>query len=156
MTNDERRREVEERFGEEIAAEAVEKLSPSCRYQLRLRYYRTGENTWNYSRGTVIRIADGEEICDIKRNYGVFHHSFVQKDGHEWLIAGRSYMSQTIVDLDTGEELERPGDHYAGGAFCWAHCMLSPDGNTLLEDVTFERTIEGMERAMALIVRKFS
>jgi hypothetical protein len=64
----------------------------------------------------------------------VFHHSFVTKEGREYLIAGRSYMSQTIVDLDRGQEFEPTGDHYNGGAFCWARCYLSPDGNTLAVD----------------------
>lgn len=43
-------------------------------------------------------------------------------------------MSQTIVDLDRGEEYEPPGSHYESGAFCWVRCYLSPDGNTLVVD----------------------
>jgi len=79
----------------------------------------------------VVRLADGATVCDIKRNLFGFHHSFVVKDGREYLITGRSYMSQTIVDLDRGAEYEPEGDHYDGHAFCWTDCFLSPDGHTL-------------------------
>jgi hypothetical protein len=129
------RQEVEARFAPECELpEREEELSPSGRYRLVVRTYSTGPNTWEYSRGTVHRVADGALICDIKRNYGMFHHTFVTKDGREWLIAGRSYMSQTIVDLDRGEEFEPAGPRYDGVAFCWARCHLSSDGNTLAVD----------------------
>jgi len=111
-----------------------EVLSPSGRYKLVINYYKTKKGCWNYSRGTVYRILDDAEICDIKRNYSYFHHSFVTKNKQEYLITGRSYMSQTIINLDTGEEFEPQGDHYDGMAFCWAKAYLSPDGNTLLVD----------------------
>jgi len=116
---------MEEYFidGNEIKRE--EEKSPSGKFKLLIRYYKTKEGYWNYSRGTVYR-QDGTEICDIKRNYSTFHHSFVVKDGQEWLITGRSYMSQTIVNLETGMEYEDQHDK-----FCWADHYLSPDGNTL-------------------------
>jgi hypothetical protein len=132
--NREERRQVEELFRDENERESAEELSPSGRYRLLLRGYETRPNAWSYSRGTVYRVSDGGQICDIKRNFSLFHHTFVTKDGQEWLIAGRSYMSQTIVNLETGAEYEPGGDHYDGGAFCWAQCYLSPDGRTLAVD----------------------
>jgi len=111
-----------------------EKLSPSGRYRLLIRWYATKEGCWNYSRGTVYRVSDDEMVCDIVRNYSIFHHSFVTKDDHEYLITGRSYMSQTIVDLDAGIEHEPQEYHYDGLGFCWARAFLSPDGQTLLVD----------------------
>lgn len=112
-------------------------ISPSGRFRLTIRTYRTAPGRWNYSRGIVTRLADGVTVCDVQRNFGLFHHSFVTKGGREYLIAGRSYMSQTIIDLDAGQEFEAPGDRYDGGAFCWARCYLSPDGNTLAVDGCF-------------------
>lgn len=121
-----------------------EVISPSGRFKLTIRYYSTKPGCWDYSRGTVVRISDGKEVCDIKRNYGWFVYSFVTKENRcetpdlvmshpeEWLIAGRSYMSQTIVNLETGDLYEPPGDQYDGFAFCWAGHKLSPDGNTLM------------------------
>lgn len=109
-------------------------LSPSKKFKLIIRYYKTKKDCWNYSRGTVYKVSDNTEICDIKRNYSSFNFSFVTKNDQEYLITGRSYMSQTIVNLDTGEEFEPEGDQYNGMAFCWSRVYLSPDGNTLLVD----------------------
>lgn len=117
---------------EENLRKTEEDITPSGRFKLVRRWYSTKKGCWNYSRGTVYRISDGKEICDIKRNYSSFHHSFIMKDGQEWLITGRSYMSQTLINLDTGEEFEPEGDQYNGQAFCWSGARLSPDGNVLL------------------------
>jgi len=103
-------------------------LSPSGRYQLAIH------DLDRTSRGVVTRLADGVVVCDLTRNYGMFHHTFVTKGDREYLIAGRSYMSQTIVDLDRGAEYEPPGDQEDGGAFIWTTCFLSPDGSTLAVD----------------------
>jgi hypothetical protein len=131
MTNEER---MESYCVDANEANRREKLSPSGRYRLLIRYYSTKKGCWNYSRGTVYRISDDKEICDIKRNYSTFHNSFVSKNDQEYLITGRSYMSQTIVNLDTGEVFEPDGNQHDGMAFCWARAALSPDGNTLLVD----------------------
>jgi hypothetical protein len=131
----ERRREIEAIFvPENELPDPVEVLSPSGRFRLLIRGYRTRPGCWSYSRGTVIRVADGAEVCDIKRNYCTFHHSFVLRRGEEWLLAGRSYMSQTIVNLETGVEHEPAGKAYDGAAFCWAKGFISPDGQTLVVD----------------------
>jgi len=110
------------------------KQSPSGRYQLEISYYGTKKGCWNYSRGIVRRVATDEVVCDIKRNYSSFTHSFIEKNGQEYLITGRSYMSQTIINLDTGQEWEPPGDQYDGHAFCWTGAQITPDGNTLIVD----------------------
>lgn len=115
ITNQTRRDAVEGCFAaDNLDGEPREIRSTSGRYRLVIRSYRTRPGCWNYTRGTVVRLSDGAEVCDIKRNYSVFHHSFIEKDGREFLITGRSYMSQTIVDLDRGIEYEPSGDHYHG------------------------------------------
>jgi hypothetical protein len=119
--------------GEERVDERAEVLSPSGRYRLVIRSVHIPPH-YDYTRGTVTRVADGVEICDIKRNHFVFHHAFVTKDGREYLIAGHSYMSQSVVDLDAGTVYEPPGDHYDSSAFCWVLARLSPDGTTLAVD----------------------
>lgn len=130
-----RRAEVERYFlDENLEGDPKPSLSPSGRYRLVVRVYRTKPGAWHFSRGTVTRVADGTVVCDLMRNHSGFHHTFLIKDGREYLIAGRSYMSQTIVDLDRGHEYEPPGDHYDGSSFCWVDCSLSPDGNTLVVD----------------------
>lgn len=102
--------------------------SPSGRYKLAI------DDLDQTSRGIVTRVSDGAIVCDLTRNYGMFHHTFVVKGDREYLIAGRSYMSQTIVDLDRAAEYEPPGDQEDGGAFIWVSAVLSPDGNTLAVD----------------------
>lgn len=110
--------------------------SPSGRFRLEVRAYTTREGCWCYSRGTVIRVADGAVVADIRRNHSTFHHSFVIKDGREFLVAGRSYMGQTLVDLERAQEWNDPKhpDGYDGTEFCWTASMPSPDGRTLLVD----------------------
>lgn len=108
-------------------------MSPSGRFRLEVAGYSTKHGCWDHTRGIVYRVGDGAEVCDIKRNYSTFHHSFVTKNGQEWLITGRSYMGQTIVNLDTGVEYNdsKYPDKYEGWGFCWADAQLSEDGNTL-------------------------
>jgi len=119
-----------------VAEDTKEELSPSGRYRLVIRYYDQGKGYWRYSRGTVYRVSDGVEVADVKRNYSTFHHSIVTKDGDEYLISGRSYMGQTIANLDTGAEYNdkiwKAARGYQGFEFCWAAHWLSPDGNTLV------------------------
>jgi hypothetical protein len=135
---DVRRAEVEAYVdsGEEQVDERREVMSPSGRYRLLIRSYHR-EPCWDYTRGTVTRVADGAELADIKRNYPVFHHAFAAKGDREYLIAGHAYTSQTIVDLDGAAVYEPPGDHYDPQAFCWALARPSPDGRTLAVDGCF-------------------
>jgi hypothetical protein len=124
------RQQVESYFTPERVIHQAESFSPSGRFRLLPRIYSTKPSAWNYSRGTVYRVADGYEVCDIKRNLSGFHHTFFNRHGQEWLLAGRSYMSQTLVNLETGEEFEPSGDQYNSSAFCWQQGFISPDGNT--------------------------
>lgn len=130
--------EEPDRWGEDrlVADATKEELSPSGRYRLVMRYYDQGKGYWRYSRGTVYRVSDGAEVADVKRNYSTFHHSIVTKNGDEYLISGRSYMGQTIVNLETGVEYNdkvwKSEKKYCGFELCWASHWLSPDGNTLV------------------------
>src|SRR4051794_18332596 len=95
-TSAEKQRQVEARCVPENAfGEPRIELSPSGRFRLTVRTYRTAPNTWAYARGIVERVADGTVMCDLARNLGQFHHTWLTKGGEEWLIAGRSYTSQT-------------------------------------------------------------
>lgn len=125
-------RKKEEKFCVDKNQHSCEEvISPSGRFKLLMRYYKTLEGCWDYSRGTIYRLRDNKEVCDIKRNYSVFNHSFIEKNNQEWMITGRSYMSQTIINLDTGEEFELDKEQYNPYGFCWSKCRISPDGNTL-------------------------
>jgi len=129
-----RRKHIEDFIKPENCKEETdEKLSPSGKYKLLIRSYSTSPGCWNHTRGTVTRVSDGTEVCDIVRNYS-FTHSFVTKGDVEYLITGRSYMSQTIVNLETGQDMEPQDFHYQGFAFCWVRATLMGDEKTLLVD----------------------
>lgn len=119
--------------GDEQVDERAEVLSPSGAYRLVIRSYHT-DPAYDYTRGTVTRVADGAEICDIKRNHVVFHHAFVISGGREYLICSHSYLSQSVVDLDGGIVFEAQGDHYDGGAFIWTQIVAAPGGATVAVD----------------------
>ena len=87
--NEQIKEEKEKFFIDENEVRREEALTPSGRFKLLRRYYSTKKGCWNYSRGTVYDLKDNE-ICDVKRNYSTFHHSFVNKNGHEWLITVKS------------------------------------------------------------------
>lgn len=95
-----------------------EHLSPSGNYRLVVAKYSTGEGTWNYSQGSVYRVETGALIATVRRNYGHFPYLFIE--GHpkgDFLVCGESYMSQTVVDLATGERRNAPKE---SAGFCWA------------------------------------
>jgi hypothetical protein len=103
-------------------------LSPSRRYLLTIESYKTGNSTWNYTKGVVTRVSDNKFIIEIKRNYSTFNHKFFMKDDNEWLWTGKTYMSQCFLNLDTEEFYDNSDKE---GKFCWSNIYLSPDGKTL-------------------------
>lgn len=115
-----------------------EYYSPSKKYKLIVSTYKTKQGCWEYTCGEVFRVADDKLICSIPRNYCSFMHSFLVKNNQEWLQTGKTYMSQTFVNLDTGEmfddmnkEMETKR-YKKGWSFCWSSSSISPDGNTLV------------------------
>lgn len=107
------------------------KLSPSRRFKLLIRNYKSKPGCWNVSRGTVYRVNDNEEVADIKRNYS-FTYKFFNRDSQEWLATGRSYLSQTFVNLDTGQIYDNTDKNEKDSfSLCWAEVYPSPDGKTL-------------------------
>jgi len=107
-------------------------FSPSGKYLLTIKTYKTKEGCWEYSRGIVTRVSDNKEICDIKRNYHNFAYSFIIKNNQEWLIAGRSYLAQTIVNLETGEEFDNTALNGSGYSFCWIKSQLNKAEDVLI------------------------
>ena len=120
-----------------IAGQEKTFISPSGKYKLVVNCYKTKETIWNYSCGVVIRVNDNGVIAEIPRNYRIFDHSFLTKNGQEWLQAGRTYMSQIFINLETNEIFDnmeqsaRSAEYMSGVSFCWSTSMISPNGNTL-------------------------
>ncbi len=104
-------------------------LSPSGQYKLIINNYKTKEGCWSYSKGIVTRIGTEEIVDEIPRNYS-FNYSFIIKDGCEWLIAGRKYLSQYFLNMDTGEHYDNDVDAHRF-SFCWIRSKANPDGSIL-------------------------
>lgn len=99
--------------------------SPSGKYTLTVYTHPQGGNFWSYTRGVVSGGCD-VTIC---RNYSSFPYLFVEghPDGNDYLVCGRDYQSQTVVNLNTGETK----DYATPPNFCWAAYTASPSKRTL-------------------------
>lgn len=121
---------------ENLEKEEIE-ISPSGRYQLKIQYYKTKQDSWNYTRGIITRIDNGKEVFSMNRNYCTFHHSWLNRRGDELFISGKSYMNQVIVNLDKEEVYESDilckyiGEDEIYKQFCWDKSYISNDGNTI-------------------------
>ena len=109
--------------------------SPSGRYRLQVCRYGTKPGCWDYSRGEVFRVEDGQRVADVKRNYSSFWHLFVEDHkltGHDYLVCGEDYQGHTVVDLTTGEVMSHiPDEAFRGHGWCPTSAALMGDGLTL-------------------------
>lgn len=111
----------------------VEHLSPSGKYKLTIHTYDTsvvsGKSTWDYTQGIVTSVETNEMVGCIKRNYSQFVYLFFVQDNVEYLVSGRSYMSQTIMNCSTGEIYDNTDDPERPD-YCWAD-IIQVDNNTV-------------------------
>jgi hypothetical protein len=110
--------------------------SPSGQYKLVVEHYAVGKDRWDYSIGMVIHVPSKKIICKIKRNYGVFWHSWVSHDnGFDYLLCGEDYQGYTTVNLTKQETFTHfPDEGYDGSGFCWSAAFPSPDSSILAVD----------------------
>jgi hypothetical protein len=101
--------------------------SPSGKYHLNIKSYKIREGSWNCTTGIITRTSDSSIVTTINRNYHMFSHHFIIKDGVEWLLTGRTYLSQCCINLDTAEIYEN--SHI--NSFFWAEIMPNPSGTIL-------------------------
>lgn len=107
--------------------------SPSGKYMLQVSKYISGPKSWDLTMGEVYNHLG--KIAEVRRNYHTFWHTWVENhpDGRDYLLCGRSYMGQTIVDLtNDGKIYDNKPDIFFGSGFCWTSAELSPDKNYLL------------------------
>jgi hypothetical protein len=127
----ERRRAIEPFFSEEnrVPDSAEASDSPSGTFRLETCCYSIGREHWEYSRGVVKRVADGTIIADVKRNYGIFWHSWVEHaDGNDYLLCGEDYQGYSVINLTAGTcKTYFPEEGHKGNGFCWAAAYPSPD-----------------------------
>lgn len=89
----------------------------------------TNSNSWEYTEG-VIYNTNGDLVGSIKRNYHRFPFVFFNNGTTEYLISGRSYMRQTILNCTTGQIYDNCDDPDADD-FCWAS-IAQLDLNTII------------------------
>lgn len=106
-------------------------MSPSRRYSLTVEHYKTGDGTWDFTRGLVKK---GEElITEVVRNYCSFWHAFIQHvNGAEYFLCGENYMGYSAINLDTRNRIDYlPKEAKDGAGFCWVSATPSPDSKYL-------------------------
>lgn len=128
------REEIQQFFDpKNIEGESQIHHSPSKDFSLSIERYKTGENTWSYTRGIVTDTKSGKIIADIKRNYSHFWHAWSQHhNGNEYLLCGEDYQGQTVVNLTKGTVTNYfPEEGFKGAGFCWTAAYPSPDSRIL-------------------------
>jgi len=124
---------MDEYYKDEYVTETTEHISPTNKYKLIIKTYDTsiksGKSTWAYTQGFVYDI-NNNLIGSIKRNYSSFPFVFFKQGPKEYLVSGRSYMRQTILDLETGKVYDNTEDPDADD-FCWAE-IIQLDENTIV------------------------
>ena len=112
-----------------------EHTSPSGRYKLVVDSYSTKKGSWSYTRGRLFTQDSDEPVGDVMRNYSAFPFAWAENhdDGHDYIICGKDYQGQTVIQLDTGERRDNLSEGAEKGhGFCWATHQLLEDGKTLM------------------------
>ncbi len=133
------RRQAIERFfmpENQIAGSSETFRSPDGRYELEICLYSAGPESWNYSRGIVRRLADQAIVADVRRNYGIFWHTWLQHpSGDMYFLCSEDYQGYSVINLDLGtSQVFFPEAGYEGWGFCWTAVYPSPDGLVLAVD----------------------
>lgn len=120
-------------YQEQNIIKTVEHLFPSGKFKLTIHTYNTkaisGKSTWEYTQGIVTSMDNNQVVGFIKRNYSQFPYLFFIQNEVEYLVSGRSYMSQTIINCHTGEVYDNTDDPERAD-YCWAD-IIQLDNNTV-------------------------
>lgn len=132
------RKQVESRFHwyRKLRDKTERHQSPCGNYELKVEYYKTGKNSWNYSKGTVKAKNSPIVIAEIKRNYSHFWFQWVSHaNGNDYLLCGEDYQGYTTVNLTkTKVHHHFPQAGFDGWGFCWTAAYPSPDCSVLAVD----------------------
>lgn len=120
----------------EIIDSTKEHISPSGNYKLVVSSFKTGANSWNYTQGKVYKVGSDEPIAVIQRNYSSFPFLFIENHPKgEFLLCGKDYQGQTIIELTTGNVKDcMSNGSDKGVGFCWASYEYNPQYNILVVD----------------------
>jgi hypothetical protein len=124
----------EQIFIKENLTQTKEYISPSKRYKLVVETYKTGKGTWDYTKGSIYSCSTNHWVGEVRRNYPHFPHLFFIRTNDqggitEYLISGRDYTSQTIINCENGHIYDNSNNENRD-PFCWSQ-MWQVDRNTL-------------------------
>jgi hypothetical protein len=106
----------------EVVGSRKEVFSPSGKYKLVISEFSTKPGSWSYSQGVVYGKDNDKPIAIVQRNYHSFPNLFIE--GHpkgDFLVCGKDYQGQTIIELTTGQRRDLMSDGSdKGWGFCWA------------------------------------
>lgn len=108
--------------------------SLSGKYKLIIEEYTTENGFGNVSLGKVFLNSNSRLLFEVKRNYSMFPFLFVEghANGNDYLICGKDYQGQTILELNTGEQLDYlPEGAKNGVGFCWRIISCSQEKDVL-------------------------
>lgn len=104
--------------------------SPFKKFKLIIEYFKTKNNCWDITRGTLINIQTNKIIIQIDRNYCVFHHSWLIINEEEWLQTGVTYTSQIFINCNTCKIYDNSFEKIS--EFCWLESWIANDQKTLI------------------------
>lgn len=111
-------------------------ISASLKYTLSISDVATEPGYFGHTKGEV-RLASGELIATVNRNYSSFPYLWVEghPNGHDYLICGQNYQGQTVIELDTGKRIDfLPEEAKDGHGFCMADAMFDRETRILAID----------------------
>lgn len=151
-----KRKDIEKKIenGKILSSKRKQFTSPQGNYILTITpvAFKEDKRYWAFTIGKIYKKKKnmtGDLITVIHRNSEKFPFAFLEgKDGHDYFICGEDYQGQSVIQLDTGEQIDFIGEKAKRNMeFCQQKFHLSPDGTTL--------AIEGYARNKPTDVTEF-
>lgn len=123
-----------EYFTPQNKTSTTENFSLSGKYKLVISSFKTKIGSWNYTQGEVYRVSDNTLLATIQRNYSRFPFLFIENHPKgDFLICGKNYQGQTVIDLIAGATKDfLPDSATKGHGFCWSSYTYEPVNQMLI------------------------
>jgi len=131
-----KRKDIEKKIenGKILSSKRKQFVSPKGKYVLTITpvAFKEDKRFWAFTIGKIYKKdknMTGKLITTIHRNSEKFPFIFVEdQDGHDYFVCGEDYQGQTIVQLDTGEQIDFIGEKAKRNMeFCQQKFHLSPN-----------------------------
>lgn len=108
-------------------------FSVSGKYKVDIYEISTLKGCWDYTLGIVKNIEFDTVVAKVSRNYSIFSHNWIVKDGEDYLITAENYQGLTVINCDKGwckSYVEKAA--LKGAGFCFSSASVSPNGKYLI------------------------